>query len=160
MLEISPFQETLIACAVSGAVSAAAAFGGAWTVQGWRYGERIADMNTAQALQLAQANADALERTKNMQGVKDEAIRQAEDRAKVQAVAAANARADAGRLRDQLTAADKRISTASRAAVDQYAATLGIVFGQCVEEYRGMAESAQGHSDDARLMLEAWPSAK
>lgn len=151
-----PFQTTLIACAVS----AAAAFGGAWTVQGWRYDAQIADMHTAQALQLAQANADALERTRNMQGVKDEAIRQAEQRAKVQAVAAANARADAGRLRDQLTAADKRITTASRAAVDQYAATLGVVFGQCVEEYRGMAEKADRHSDDARLMREAWPSAK
>jgi hypothetical protein len=156
MLGIASLQTTVIACAVS----AAAAFGGAWTVQGWRYGEQIAGIRLEQAVDLVKQSDLALEDFTAMQRTKDDAIIQAEHRAQINAQAAARAATNADRLRSDLAKANARISTAARAAVDQYAATVTDVFGQCVQEYRGMAEKATGHASDVKLMHDAWPSNK
>ena len=92
-----------------------------------------------------------------MQRIKDDAILQAEHRAQINAQAAARATAGADRLRSDLAKANARISTATRAALDQYAAALGDVFGECVQEYRALAEKATGHTSDVQLMLDASP---
>lgn len=153
MLAIAPFKAGIIACAVS----AAAAFGGAWTVQGWRYGEQIAEIRLEQAVDLAKQSHLALEVFTEMQRIKDDAITQAEHRAQTNAKAAARANAGADRLRSDLAKASARIQSATREAVAQYAATVTDVFGQCVRRYRSLAEKATGHASDVQLMLDAWP---
>lgn len=64
------------------------------------------------------------------------------------------AESHANSLSKQLATANKRLSTATREASDQYTKTLSNVFDQCVTEYRKVAERADGHEADAeRLKL-------
>ncbi|MBF7687098.1 hypothetical protein [Acinetobacter rathckeae] len=59
------------------------------------------------------------------------------------------AESHANSLSKQLAIANKRLSTATREASDQYTKTLSNVFDQCVTEYTKMAERADGHEADA-----------
>ena len=70
--------------------------------------------------------------------------------------AAAAARAESRSLRDDLSAAHEAASQ-SLAACNQHSATVGRLFDQCAGRYQGMAETAQGHANDVRLLQEAWP---
>ncbi|MBF7682951.1 hypothetical protein I2F27_06370 [Acinetobacter sp. B5B] len=55
-------------------------------------------------------------------------------------------------LSKQLTDANKRLSTATREASNEYTKKLSNVFDQCVTEYRKMAERADGHEADAERL--------
>jgi malate/lactate dehydrogenase len=149
-------QTTLLAIAISATVSGF----GVWRYQSHKYEVQIAEIRLEQAQDMAAASARALEDFTAMQRTKDDAITQAEHRAQTNAKAAARAAAGADRLRSDLAKANARISTATREAVNQYAATIGDVFGQCVEEYRALGEKATGHASDVRLMIDSWPSTK
>jgi len=146
-------QTALIAAAISATVSGF----GVWRYQSNKYEAQIATMRLEQAHDMAAASAKALEDFTAMQKVKDDAIIQAEHRAQINAKAAARATAGADRLRSDLAKANARISTATRAAVDQYAATLGDVFGECVAEYRALGEKADRHYSDSIMLIDAWP---
>ena len=148
-------QTTLIAAAIAATVSGF----GAWRYQAYKYEAKIATIRQEQAQDMAAASAKALADFTAMQRIKDDAILQAERRAQINAQAATRAAAGADRLRADLAKANARIQSATREAVNQYAATVAAVFGQCVEEYRGMAEKATGHASDVQLMIDAWPTA-
>lgn len=143
----------LLAAAAGGIIAASLA----WSAQALRYDARIADLRSAhaQAAQAAAEQAQAI--TTTLQKTKDDAIQQAQDRAKQNALAAAAARRTADGLREQLASANARIASAAPAAVAEYATAIGAVFDDCRAAYAGMAEIADGHADDARLMREAWP---
>lgn len=129
----------------------------AWKYQEARYKSeiyKIREENTAEKLA---AGSKAMQEYFELQRIKDAAIERAKIREQTSARAAADAAAHADKLRKQLTAANARITTATREAVNQYATTLGDVFGQCVQEYRSVAEKATGHASDVQLMLDAWP---
>lgn len=149
-------QTTLIAIAISATVSGF----GVWRYQSNKYEAQIATIRLEQAQDMAAASAKALEDFTAMQRIKDDAIIQAEHRANLNAQAAARAATSADRLRSDLAKANARIQSATRAAVDQYAATVGDVFGQCVEEYRSLAEKADGHASNVQLMIDSWPASK
>lgn len=140
-------------------IGAAATSGfAAWKYQEARYKAeiyKIREENTAEKLA---AGSKAMQEYFELQRTKDAAIESAKLREEASARAAADAALHADKLRKQLAAANSRIATATREAVNQYAATLGDVFGQCVQEYRGMAEKATGHASDVQLMIEAWPA--
>ena len=87
------------------------------------------------------------------QGALNEAIQEQARLAGAAAVATRNA----GRLRDQLSEADRRIATASAAAVREYAATANQLLGQCSQRYTELAAKADGHALDARVCRAAWP---
>ncbi len=70
-------------------------------------------------------------------------------------VAAAAARTESRSLRDDLAAA-RAAASQSLAACNQHAATVDRLFDQCGERYTGMAETAQGHARDVRLLLDSW----
>ena len=143
----------LLAAAAGGIVAASIA----WSAQALRYDARIADLRGAHA-QAAQAAAEQAQTiTTHLQKAKDDAIQQAQDRARANAAAAAAARRTADGLREQLASANARIASAAPAAVAEYATAIGAVFDDCRAAYAGMAEIADGHADDARLMREAWP---
>jgi hypothetical protein len=146
-------QTTIIAAAVAAFIFGA----GVWRYQSNKYEAQIAEIRLEQAKDMAAASDLALKNFTDMQRIKDEAIIEAERRATLNAQAAARATVSADRLRADLSKANARISTATRAAVDQYAATVTDVFGECIKEYRSVAEKATGHSSDVRLMIEAWP---
>lgn len=145
---------THTAAGIAGAVIAGAL---AWQTQAWRYDAQIADIRAQHSRALADAHQKALDDTIKLQRIKDAAIEKAEQRAKQNAAAAAAARADADSLRAQLDGVPARIASATDSAVREYAHASSVVFAECVRSYQELAAAADGHANDARLMLEAWP---
>ena len=146
---------THAAAGIAGAVLAGVLV---WQVQAWRYDAQIADIRAQHSRALADAHQKALDDTIKLQRIKDAAIEKAEQRAKQNAAAAVAARADADSLRAQLDGVPARISRATDSAVREYAHATSVVFAECVRSYQELAAAADGHANDARLMLEAWPS--
>lgn len=142
------------------AVLMAIAFAAGWWVNAQRAEVRISLLKKEHAEQTMRAGASALASYSRMEKTKDDAIKSAQERAgRLQADAGAAAAAADG-LRKQLAGVPARISAASRAAVDEYAATAGELLSACTAEYQWMARQADGHANDARLMQEAWPVQK
>lgn len=128
-----------------------------WTANGWRLNAKIdrmmADHETASAL----AHKAALDRYAELERQKQEAVNEANRIAQRNARAAASARAESERLRNQVAAASSGVSTATAASLRDYAATLSTVFGECVTELEGLAKTADGHALDSRTLRQAWP---
>ena len=133
------------------------AFAAGWLVNGWRSDAVISGIKTEHAAQVAINASNALERYETMERTKDEAIKAAQERETQFKADAGRAAATADGLRKQLASVPARIATASRAAVDEYAATAGELLNSCTAEYRAVAAAADGHANAQRLMLEAWP---
>ena len=142
---------------VAAAIIAAALAGWAgWSVQGWRMGEQIAALKTAQAEAVntatREARATESRRYQEIQNAQAKSAQRAAD-----ARRASDAARTAGDwLRDDI-AAGLRSSEESAAACHQHAATVSRLLDQCQQDYRGMATTAQGHAGDVKLLLEAWP---
>lgn len=133
------------------------AFAAGWVGQGWRMQSVIDRKELAHAKQLEAMHTQALADYKDMEDKKNAALKTAEARADKNRAAADAAAADLERLRGDLARVPARIQSATRAAVDQYAATAGELLGACSAEVAELARAADGHASDARLMREAWP---
>ena len=128
-----------------------------WLVNGWRSDAVISGIKTENAAQVAINASNALERYETMERTKDEAIKAAQERETQFKADAGRAAATADGLRKQLASVPTRIATASRAAVDEYANTAGELLGQCTAEYQQVAEAADRHASNERLIHDAWP---
>ena len=128
-----------------------------WLVNGWRSDAVISGIKTEHAAQVAINASNALERYETMERTKDEAIKAAQERETQFKADAGRAAATADGLRKQLASVPTRIATASRAAVDGYANTAGELLGQCTAEYQQVAEAADRHASNERLIHDAWP---
>ena len=135
------------------------AFGAGWVAQGWRMGAEYAALEMRYATRLAQAQENALKEYARLEKVKNDAIRAAEIEAEKNAVAAAAAARAADRLRGDVANLRASIAAAPRATVDQYATTAGERLGACAAEYQWMAEQADQHLVNERLLIDAWPHA-
>jgi F0F1-type ATP synthase membrane subunit b/b' len=135
----------------------AAVFFVGWTANGWRLNAKIDRIQAQYASAAAKAEEDYRAKEHQWQTQKDEAINEANQRAQQNAIAANSARSAANSLRDQLASARSDLSRATEQAARNYAATLSDVFGQCVEEYRGLAEKADGAISDIRTLEDSWP---
>jgi hypothetical protein len=91
-----------------------------------------------------------------MQREKDDAVDKAQETAQRNAAAAAIARRERDRLRNELSASRAAIANSTPASVIDYADTLTVVFDQCVREYLDMAEKADGHALDAQTLYNGW----
>lgn len=137
-------------------IAAALAGWAGWSVQGWRMGEQIAALKTAQAEAVNTATREArATESRRYQGVQDAQVKSAQRAAQARRASDA-ARTSGDGLRDDL-AAGLRASEESAAACHQHAATVSRLLDQCQQDYRGMASTAQGHAGDVMLLLEAWP---
>ena len=139
------------------AVLAALLFGAGWVAQGWRAEVKLYDTKRAHAEQMARQAAQALADYERLEKQKDEAIQAHAALVAQNAATADAARAAADRMRRDLADMPRRIAAASREAVDQYAAAAGKLLGACTAEYQWLAERADGHAADVRLMQDAWP---
>lgn len=132
-------------------------------IAGWQTlqlaNERTAHQTTkTQAAEAyAKAQRQALDETTRLQAQKDKAAKDAEKRALKLAADLATARLIGDGLRDELAASRLQLSEASRSSLNQYTATLSVVFAECVRSLEGMAGKADGHAADARTLIEAWP---
>lgn len=145
---------THLAAAIVGAAIAAV---GAWQVQGWRYGEQIANINTEHARQSEAAAKRALRMTEHYRENADAAVRKAEERLAQNKRDADRLRGELDGLRGDLASVPERITSATREAVDQYAAAATVVFDQCSRRYSEVAQAASGHAADVKTLMEAWP---
>ena len=142
----------------------AAGAGGAYQVQAWRYGEQIGQLKerVSQERQMAAqdktaALQSALAETVRLQGVKDEAIHQAERKALSNAAALQQSRAESVRLRDELASARSELSGSTCDSVRAYANAGSVVLDQCSGAYQDLAGKADGHAAAVELMIAAWP---
>ena len=145
---------THLAAAIVGAAIAAV---GAWQVQGWRYGEQIASINTKHAQQSEAAAKSALRMTEHYRENADAAVRKAEERLAQNKRDADRLRGELDGLRGDLASVPERITSATREAVNQYATAATVVFDQCVRRYSDVAQAATGHAADVKTLMEAWP---
>lgn len=108
-----------------------------------------------------QAYSKALETihqdTLRMQKEKDDAIARATQRAQTNAVAAAAAAAELGRVRNDLSEAKRRLADAPLEALREYAGTVSDLYGECEAELTETARAATGHASDVVLFSESWP---
>ena len=145
-------QTTAIAVAASLLIG----FLSGWTANGWRLNGKI-DRMTAEASQaLAEAGKNAMLESARLQKLKDEALDEANKTAQRNANAAANARSELSRVRQQL-ANSATISNATCASTRDYAATLAVIFGECATRIGEMAEAADGHALDSRTYQQSFP---
>ena len=143
--------------AAAAIIAASLAGWAGWSVQGWRLGEQIAALKTAQAEAVNTATREArAQESKRFQGVQD-----AQAAAQTRAVAARRdadaARTELDRLRNSVAAARGGVPGESAAACAQRADAAGDVLGQCAAAYSDLAAIADRHASDARTLIESWP---
>ena len=68
------------------------------------------------------------------------------------------ASASADSLSKQLKIASSRLSSASTKTIIEYTVANSDILENCINEYRTMAENADGHATDAERLSEAWPA--
>ena len=154
MVEMIPFGTHIVAAAIAGAL----AFGAAWQVQAWRYGGQIADLKREHAEAVASSAKSALKLTEHYRENADAAVKKAEARAAQNKRDADRLRVELDGVRGDLASVPERIRSASREAVDQYAAAATVVFEQCTRRYSELAAIADGHANDVRTLIDAWPA--
>lgn len=120
-------------------------------LQATQYREQVTAERAAANARVAQAGQQV---AKAYQGALNDAIK---TQATLQA-AATRAGRERDSLREQLSDAKQRIASASAAAVAEYASTAGELLAQCAEEVTDLAAKADGHANDVRTLIEAWPS--
>ena len=139
-------------------VGASVAAVGAYKVQSWRYGEQIASMKQEASEATTKAVKEAMAKTLTDQKRKDDALIEATKRANSNAAAASRSSSANNSLLNELATARADLSKATEQARDKYAAAVEGVLGQCSREYQDMAEKADGHASDVKLLLDAWPN--
>ena len=149
-----PFATHIAAAAIAGVL----AFGAAWQVQGMRYGKQIADLKLEHAEAVASSAKSALKLTEHYRENADAAIKKAEARAAQNKRDADRLRTELDGLRGDLADVPDRIRSATREAVDQYAATAAAVFGECAARYSELAAASAGHASDVQTLMDAWPT--
>lgn len=123
-------------------------------LQGYR--ADLAQLKADQAIAASEAQRRASAQTRTLQENKDAAIAQAEQRAETNRVAAAGARTELDRLRQQ-SASGASNAGSSIAACTHYAATANAVLDECAGALVSLAEAADGHVNDLRTARDAWP---
>lgn len=137
-----------------------------WLVQDSRHSAEILRLQLdwqSERTKEAQTYGKALETihqdTLRMQKEKDDAIARATQRAQTNAVAAAAAAAELGRVRNDLSEAKRRLADAPLEALREYAGTVSDLYGECEAELTETARAATGHASDVVLFSESWPVA-
>lgn len=139
------------------------AIGGAWLA--WSFqGFRLDDLNHDFAGYKQQAEQQAIEARQAALKQKEAWIKEKED-AEVNAVLREaqlrserdRAVAAGRRLRDDITTLRARLPNAIPSACIATADALAGLLDQCQSDYRALAEVADGHREDIRTLIDAWP---
>lgn len=88
---------------------------------------------------------------------KDDALKNANDRAQVNDAAGDLLADRLVSMRDELAAERAKLPSSSLASCRAHAATLNAVFGECANSSGGLAKAAAGHASDSLMFQEAWP---
>ena len=145
---------THVAAFLAGLALAAAS---TWHVQAWRYDAQIAEIKTAHAQAATLASEEASRNFRAITTKYEGALNAARTRETVLRRNADLARTESDGLRSQLTDAARRIAAAPPASVAEYATTVSHLFRDCSRRYQELGVQADGHANDVRTLVEAWP---
>ncbi len=140
-----------------------AACGGAWVAwvaQGFRLDDLehdFAGYKTQVAQQAVEARQAALKQKEQWIKEKEDAEQKAAEREAALRTERDRALAGARRLRDDIAALRTRLPNATPSACIATADAIAGLLDQCQQEYRAMAEIADGHASDVQTLTEAWP---
>lgn len=138
-------------------VIAAVSFGAAWTYQGNRYEQTIAEQRAAQSALLVEAHANAKRETERLQEIANEAERKHQTRLTDMRRDIARVRTVADGLRNDLATARAALPDASCTSVRGHALALNSILDECRGAVVEMAEHADRRASDSLMLLEAWP---
>jgi hypothetical protein len=133
--------------------------GGAWEVQAWRYGAKLANLTEnaqrAQTKSVIELQAKAQEQSKELQ----EALNAAVDREAKNIIDATSARNAADSLRKQLATISATPVSLSYPAVNTQSlpSVLPELLSDCATKYQGLAEEADRLANSAKTLTDAWP---
>lgn len=133
--------------------------GTAWKVQEARYEAKLSKLEHSMLL----AEKASLEAVKAQDDAATAKLRKATDEATKREQKLRNGMASLRRSGDGLRDTIARLAVATSepdaasTADPPRAAAVGELLGECADEYRSMAEKAQRHADDAKMMFDAWP---
>lgn len=135
-----------------------AAFGGWCYVSGMKHTQARWDAEKV-AQQAATMKAEQANRAKELQLHQQviEAQNEAKKREAKLAADAAAARAESGRLRDQLTGIRAELPNLATDAVRRYADTASDVLADCTAKYQELAGQADRIDNDRETLEQAWP---
>ena len=142
---------------IGAAVLFAAGMGTGWTVNGWRKDSQIAQMQHEHLKTYTENLQAAADETYRLQLKKDEALNGYISRQSVLLSDARAARAESGRLHDQLTAIQRSLPDLTEQAVRRYADAASVVFGESTARYTAVAEDADRLGNAAQTLDAAWP---
>ena len=140
-----------------------AAIGGgwvAWSLQGFRLDDLkhdFAGYKTQVEQQAVEARQATLKQKEQWIKEKEDAEQKAAEREATLRTERDRALAGARRLRDDIATLRTRLPNAIPSACLATADALAGLLDQCQQEYRGMAEVADGHASDVQTLMEAWP---
>lgn len=137
---------------------AIAAFGAGFMVNGWRLNAEIESIHAAHAVAVAEATAQVMDQTVQLQGKKDAALKQAQQTAKANAAAADDARSQLEWVRDYNRRTASEVAGATCTAVRDNATAVTAVFAECSAAFADMARKADGHALDAKTLIQSWPT--
>lgn len=132
----------------------------AWVVQEIRIDGVKVELSTyrAQVAQQAiEARQAALKQKEQWIKEKEDAEQHAAEREEILRTERDTALAAGRRLRDDIATLRLRLPNAIPSSVIATADTLAGLLDQCQQEYRGMAEIADGHASDVQTLIDAWP---
>ena len=138
------------------ALSTAAGSGIVWSYQSNKYEQKIEDLRAEYSRSYIKALEVAHAETERLQTLKDEAEKKSQARQATLVAAVKSSRTALARLSN---AADASISAAqeSHIACLANASTFRVVFGQCSTRLVEVGRDAQGHLEDKRTLVDAWP---
>ena len=145
---------THVASFIAGLALAATA---TWHIQAWRYDAQIADIKAAHTQAARLASEETARNFRAITTKYEGALNAARTRETVLRRNADLARTESDGLRSQLTDAARRIAAAPPASVAEYATTVSHLFSDCSRRYQELGVQADGHANDVRTLVEAWP---
>lgn len=132
----------------------------AWSLQGFRLDGVKADFagyKSQVEQQAVESRQAALKQKEQWIKEKEDAEQKAAEREATLRTERDTALAAGRRLRDDIATLRTRLPHAIPSAVFATADTLAGLLDQCQQEYRGMAEVADGHASDVQTLIDAWP---
>lgn len=138
------------------AVSAAVSVGITWQLVSGHYLSQLQTERLAYQRSALEASRKAADESARLQKAKDEALAKANKRQQVLARDVAAARSELDRLQDAARSTAIRSADTCPAAAHDTAA-IAWVLGRCTGELVDLAAKADGHANDVRTLIEAWP---
>lgn len=160
MINLIPIQYRLLAGAFAVALAAMAMFAWGWSSGGARVQAQWDRAALAQQADRLAAEQAARATEQAMQQQLQEAEHAAAEREKKLRADYAAAHAAARGLRDTISALRNELPDAAGTASRATAGTALALLGECADQYRAVAEAADGHASDVQTLTAAWPKPK